>query len=132
MLASFWTAVIGLALQGQAALSGGSAAMAQGVGVSEEGYRAYLPRLRMDAERAGIRRETLDRVFPALTFSPRTIQLDRAQPGGPPGSNANPPFAPYRARHLTQPLIERGRARYAENLGALREISRRTGVPRNS
>lgn len=104
-------------------------AEAQSGQLSEEGFRAYLPRLRVEAERAGIRRATLDRIFPTLTFSSRTVALDRAQPGGTPGSNANPPFAPYRARHLTQSLINRGRARYAENLARLREISRRTGVP---
>jgi len=104
-------------------------AEAQSGALSEEGFRAYLPRLRIEAERAGIRGATLDRIFPTLTFSSRTVALDRAQPGGTPGSNANPPFAPYRARHLTQSLINRGRARYAENLGRLREISRRTGVP---
>ena len=63
------------------------------------------------------------------TFSPRTVELDRAQPGGTPGSTANPPFAPYRARHVTPALIDRGRARYAANLGRLSEIGRRYGVP---
>lgn len=129
MLAFIWVTVSGLVAQTHAALPGGAAIVAQATDVSEAGYRAYLPRLRDEAERAGIRRDTLDRVFPSLTFSPRTVQLDRAQPGGRPGSNANPPFAPYRARHLTQALITRGRARYAENLSRLREISRRTGVP---
>jgi len=107
-----------------------SAALAQATpGLSQQGFQDYLPRLRADARRAGIREATLDRVFPTLTFSPRTVALDRAQPGGTAGSTSNPPFAPYRARHLTQPLIERGRARYAENLGRLNEISRRYGVP---
>ena len=32
----------------------------------------------------------------------RTIQLDQAQPGGVSNSNAIPPFAPYRARHISQ------------------------------
>ena len=107
---------------------GDSPALAQGT-VSEEGFRQYLPRLRAEAERAGIRQATLDRIFPTLVFSQRTVDLDRAQPGGRPGSNANPPFAPYRARQLTQPLIDRGRARYADNLPRLREIRRRYGVP---
>ncbi len=106
-----------------------SPAAAQASGLSQAGFEAYLPRLRAEAERAGIRQATLDRVFPTLTFSPRTVQLDRAQPGGRAGSAANPPFAPYRARHLTPALINRGRARYAENLGRLREIGRRYGVP---
>jgi peptidoglycan lytic transglycosylase B len=104
-------------------------AEAQYGAVSEAGFRAYLPRLRAEAERAGVTRATLDRVFPALTFSSRTIELDRQQPGGPPGSNANPPYAPYRARHLTQSIINRGRDRYAANITRLSDIGRRYGVP---
>lgn len=98
-------------------------------GLSEAGFQAYLPQLRREAERAGVTRATLDRVFPALTFSARTIQLDRAQPGGPPNSTAISPFAPYRQRHLTQSLIDRGRTRYTANVGRLNEIGRRYGVP---
>jgi lytic murein transglycosylase len=104
-------------------------ARAQGTSVSEEGFAAYLPILRAQAARAGIRQQTLDRIFPTLVFSPRTIQLDRAQPGGTAGVSANPPFAPYRARHVTQALISRGRQRYAQNAGRLNEIGRRYGVP---
>ena len=111
---------------------GAAPAEAQGSGLSEAGFQAYLPRLRADAERAGVRRETLDRIFPTLTFSARTVQLDRNQPGGTPGvasGASNPPFAPFRARHLTQALIDRGRARYAANLPQLQAFSRRYGVP---
>ena len=80
-------------------------AMAQRADLSAAGFQAYLPQLRAEAERAGIRRETFDRIFPTLTFSARTVQLDRNQPGGTPGiapSGSNPPFAPFRARHITQ------------------------------
>ena len=110
-------------------LAGTPVANAQVSGLSQAGFEAYLPRLRSEARRAGISEATLNRVFPTLIFSARTIELDRAQPGGTGGSASNPPFAPYRARHLTAPLITRGRARYAENLGRLGEISRRYGVP---
>jgi membrane-bound lytic murein transglycosylase B len=116
--------------EGMVSIGGGPAA-AQG-GLSQEGFEAYLPRLRADALRAGIRPATIDRIFPTLVFSSRTIQLDRAQPGGTPGaspSGSNPPFAPYRARHLSQALIDRGRARYSQNSGRLAEIARRYGVP---
>ena len=106
---------------------GAAPASAQGTDLSEAGFQAWLPRLRADAERAGIRPETLDRIFPTLTFSPRTVQLDRNQPGGAPGSN--PPFAPFLARHVTPALIARGRARLAANLPRLQEFSRRYGVP---
>jgi membrane-bound lytic murein transglycosylase B len=106
-----------------------SPAGAQASGFSQSGFATYLPRLRADAERAGVTRSTLDRVFPTLTFSPRTVELDRAQPGGLPGSNPNPPYQPYRDRHLTSALVSRGRARYAENASRLNDISRRYGVP---
>jgi lytic murein transglycosylase len=108
---------------------GEGAALAQAGELSQEGFETYLPRLRAEAERAGIRAATLDRVFPTLAFSARTIELDRAQPGGRAGVPTNPPFAPYRARQLTQALIDRGRARYDENRARLAEIARRYGVP---
>ena len=104
-------------------------AAAQPAGLSQAGFQAYLPRLRTEAQRAGVSRATLDRVFPNLTFSSRTVELDRAQPGGASGSSAIPPFAPYRARHVTQALIDRGRARYSQNIARLNDIGRRYGVP---
>ena len=104
-------------------------AEAQSGGLSEAGFQAYLPTLRASAQRAGISQATLDRVFPNLSFSSRTIELDRAQPGGVAGNSATPPFAPYRAQHLTQALIDRGRARYAANIVRLNDITRRYGVP---
>ena len=106
-----------------------NAAEAQASGLSETGFQAYLPRLRAEAQRAGISRATLDRVFPTLAFSARTVELDRAQPGGSAGSNANPPYAPYRAQHITQTLIDRGRSRYAQDAARLNDIGRRYGVP---
>ena len=106
-----------------------ASAQAQSTSLSQSGFEAYLPRLRAEAERAGVSRTTIERVFPNLTFSSRTIELDRAQPGGRPGSNANPPFEPYRARHITSTLVSRGRARYGENRARLDAIGRRYGVP---
>jgi membrane-bound lytic murein transglycosylase B len=108
---------------------GESPAVAQGGGLSEAGYQAYLPQLRAAAERAGIRAATLDRIFPTLAFSARTIELDRAQPGGAAGTPTNPPFAPYLARQLTPALVARGRARYAADRARLDAIARRYGVP---
>ena len=108
---------------------GESPAEAQSGSLSQEGFEAYLPQLRAAAERAGIRASTLDRVFPTLVFSSRTIELDRAQPGGVAGVPTNPPFAPYRARQLTPALVARGRAHYLADLPHLNEISRRYGVP---
>jgi len=100
----------------------------QSQGLSEAGFQAYLPRLRQEALREGVRPQTIDRVFPTLQFSARAVELDRQQPGGPPGSATIPPFAPYLARHVTPALIQQGRSRYSANAGALAEIGRRYGV----
>lgn len=103
-------------------------AAVQGSGLSEAGFRDYLPRLREAALAGGVSQATIDRVFPTLTFSARTVQLDRQQPGGAPGSNTNPPFQPYLARHVTPALANMGRDRLARNAAALAEIGRRYGV----
>ncbi len=97
-------------------------------GLSESGFRAYLPRLEAEARRAGVSPGTIASVFPSLVFSSRTVELDRAQPGGRPGSEANPPFAPYRARHVNPALIAAGQRRYSANLPRLQAIGRRYGV----
>jgi lytic murein transglycosylase len=103
-------------------------AAVQASGLSEAGFQAYLPRLREAALAAGVREETINRVFPTLTFSARTVELDRQQPGGAPGTSSNPPFAPFLARHVTPALVAQGRSRFADNASALNEIGRRYGV----
>lgn len=105
----------------------GGEAQAQ-AGLSQAGFQAYLPRLRAEARAAGVSQATIDRIFPTLEFSARTIQLDRAQPGGVTGSPAIQPFAPYRNRHITSALVSRGRQRYSANIAQLSDISRRYGV----
>jgi membrane-bound lytic murein transglycosylase B len=104
-----------------------SSAPAQ-TGLGQSGFEAYLPQLEAQAVRAGVSRRTIASVFPNLAFSARTVQLDRAQPGGTPGSNPNPPFAPYRARHVSPALIAAGQRHYNAHLSRLLEIGRRYGV----
>jgi membrane-bound lytic murein transglycosylase B len=116
------------ALLAVAALGGGGDAAAQPSGLSEQGFQSWLPQLRAQALSAGISRETLESVFPTLTFNARVVELDQAQPGGTAGSSANPPFAPYRAQHVTPALIAAGRREYQVNYSRLMEIGRRYGV----
>jgi len=103
-------------------------AQAQSSTVSEQGFYAYLPQLRAQAAAAGISQRTLSQVFPSLTFSARTVQLDQAQPGGTAGNPSIPPFAPYRRQHVTPQLISRGADRYRANWSQLQAIGRRYGV----
>ena len=105
-----------------------SPASAQLSSYTEEGFRAYVPQLRAQAQAAGVSRATIERVFPTLTFSRRTIELDQAQPGGSAGSSAIPAFEPYRRRHVSADLIARGQQRYASNRAQLLAIGRRYGV----
>jgi len=94
----------------------------------EPGFDAYLLTLRSQAEARGISRQTLDSVFPTLTYYPRVIELDRAQPG----STANAPipdFAPYRIRHVDNARITQGRRVYLAQRAQLSRIERETGVP---
>src|SRR5687767_12183478 len=64
-----------------AATTTATTAAIQVSGLSDEGFQAYLPRLRQAALADGVRQDTIDRIFPTLAFSPRTVQLDRQQPG---------------------------------------------------
>ncbi len=83
-------------------------------------------------EAAGVSRATLDATLPTLTFNPRVVSLDRAQPGGNPAAGASPaiaPFAPYRIKHVDADRIGRGRTRYRDLRPKLAAIERRTGVP---
>lgn len=95
---------------------------------AEPGFQAFLIDLRGQAERQGVSRTTLDNVLPTLSYNPRVIELDRAQPGA--GANAPiPAFAPYRARHVDAARINRGRAKYQQLRSNLSRIERETGVP---
>ena len=117
-------------------LAAASLVLAVPAGISEaqtarytaQGFADYLPRLRARALAAGVRPGTIEQVFPSLTFSSRTIELDQAQPGGTAGSSATPPFEPYRQRHVNAALIAGGQRRYQNNYGRLQEIGRRYGV----
>ena len=94
----------------------------------EAGFQTYLQELRRQALAEGVTQRTVDAVFPTLTLSDRTIQLDRAQPGNP-GSTATPPFAPYKASHVDAARIGRGRTTYQAQRARLARVERETGVP---
>lgn len=94
----------------------------------EQGFQAYLVTLRQQALAAGVTQRTAEAVFPTLTLSDRTIQLDRAQPGNP-GSTATPPFAPYKTSHVDGARIARGREAYLGQRARLARVEQQTGVP---
>jgi membrane-bound lytic murein transglycosylase B len=102
---------------------GGARAMAQ----AESGFASYAAGLGRQAIAQGVSQATVDAIIPTLTFNPRVVELDRAQPGADP--NVIPQFAPYRARHVDAPRINRGRSKYASLRPLLARVERETGVP---
>jgi lytic murein transglycosylase len=92
------------------------------------GFEAYKAQLTAAARAAGVRNATIANVIPYLRPNARVIALDRAQPGGPPNSTVIPPFAPYRARHVTPDLITRGAARFSSYRPQLAWLEQRFGV----
>ena len=94
----------------------------------EARFQAYLPALRADAIRAGVRAETVDAVLPTLTLDPQVVRNDRAQPA-PVQSSGFSPFAPYRDQHVSPALIAKGRRAYQAQREHLARLERETGVP---
>jgi lytic murein transglycosylase len=92
------------------------------------GFESYKLRLAAAARTAGVREASIAAVIPYLRQNGRVIALDRAQPGGPPNSNVIPPFAPYRARHVTTDLITRGASRFRAYRPQLAWLEQRFGV----
>ncbi|HEV2569469.1 lytic murein transglycosylase [Sphingomonas sp.] len=114
-----------------------AAAMLLGVGApvaaqDDAGFQEFLGRVRQQALREGVSARTLDQVLPTLTFNPRVVALDQAQPGGNPAgppSTSIPAFAPYRVKHVDRARIDRGRAKYRALRPLLAQVEARTGVP---
>jgi len=97
----------------------------------EAGFQDYLTGVRARAIAQGVSPAAADSVLAGLTFNPRVIELDRAQPGGNPAnpSNATPPFAPYYRSHVDAARISAGRAKYLAERPRLSKIEAQTGVP---
>lgn len=93
------------------------------------GFDSYLQTLAAKARGQGVRQSTIDAVVPTLSYSPRVVELDRAQPGGSGNPNAIPAFAPYRQQHVDPERIRRGRAAYVRLRPLLARVERETGVP---
>jgi membrane-bound lytic murein transglycosylase B len=92
------------------------------------GFEAYKLYLAAQARSEGVREATIQANVPGLQLSRRAMELDRSQPGGPPNSTYIPPFAPYRAQHVTSDLIRRGQARYSSLYGNMTRVQARYGV----
>ena len=92
------------------------------------GFRQYLSEVRGRAAQQGVSAATLDRVLSSINYNARVIQIDRSQPETNPNAPV-PSFAPYKAKHVDNSRISRGRVKYAELRPILGRIEAETGVP---
>ena len=96
---------------------------------SDAGFRAYLDSLRPKAMELGVSAATMNAVFPTLSYNPRVVALDRAQPGGGSFEATIPPFEPYRRKHVDAARISGGQQAWRANRAKLIAIEQETGVP---
>jgi membrane-bound lytic murein transglycosylase B len=95
---------------------------------AEAGFQGYLQLLAARARGAGVSEATIAAVTGGLTFNPRVVSLDRAQPGGG-ATSTLPSFEPYRRKHVDPARISGGRRIYATSTSTLADVERRYGVP---
>ncbi|WP_265562684.1 lytic murein transglycosylase [Sphingomicrobium arenosum] len=94
-------------------------------------WEAYKRHLAARSRAEGVSQRTIDAVIPRLEIEQRSIDLDRAQPGGSPGSTRIPPYAPYRRKHVTADIINRGKAEARQHWTTLHRIQDQYGVDKD-
>ena len=90
------------------------------------GFAGWLAGFRSEALAAGVRPATLDAMLANLRYSPRVVELDRAQPDD---SGTVARFDDYVARRVEPVRIGRGRAAKVRHATKLAELEAATGVP---
>ncbi|MFA7440542.1 MAG: lytic murein transglycosylase [Sphingomonadaceae bacterium] len=96
------------------------------VQADEAGFSAWLVQYRQGAVQRGLSAEWIDKALADAVYTPRVVELDRAQPDDSGRRNV---FASYLDRQLTPQRIADGRARASAHSSALKRISAETGVP---
>ena len=114
------------ASQVQPAASAGAGAAGDSPARSNE-FQAYLQLVAAKARGQGISQQAIDSVLGGLSYNPRVVALDRAQPGSSPG--APPSFWDYYARHIGAARITSGRNALADNAALVARMEAQYGVP---
>lgn len=92
----------------------------------DAGFQAWLGGFRAAEAARGVPATVLDATLGGLTFSPRVVELDNAQPDDSGGPSL---FADYLNRRLEPVRIGRGAAVRDAMTGELTTLEARTGVP---
>jgi membrane-bound lytic murein transglycosylase B len=94
-------------------------------GYSWETYKIRLAGL---ARQQGVRDSTIQANLPGLSMNSRVIELERTEPVAQSVGGTVGVLSPYLRSHVTQSLIVRGRANYADHYDGLSRLYSRYGV----
>ena len=97
---------------------------------AQSGFQAWLSTYRAHALAAGIRPTTLDDALSGLSYSPRVVALDRAQPDDS-AVVSTARFADYLARRLEPVREGRGLSTKGRYQARLSSLEAATGVPQS-
>ena len=89
----------------------------------EEAFRSCVEKLKEQARSQRISSSVINEHLASVSFVPRVIELDRAQP------EFTTSFADYMGRRVTEDRVARGRALLAQHRPLLNEIAAEYGVP---
>lgn len=112
---------------------GGQGPVAPAIAVTGEaparmdGFESYLQFVAAKARGQGVGQGAIESVLAGLTYNPRVVALDRAQPGSNPA--APPAFRSYYERHIGAARINGGKAALAEFAAEVRQAEAQYGVP---
>ena len=104
----------------------GIAAEAEAAPATDVAFAAWVADFRAAEIAKGVAPAALDAVLDGLRYSPRVVELDRAQPDD---SGRVATFADYVDRRVEPVRIARGRAAHATSATALASAEAQTGVP---
>ena len=91
-------------------------------------WYGYKLRLAALARQQGVSEATIQANVPGLSKNERVIELERTEPVARSSGGVVGALSPYLRSHVTDSLIRRGRANYADHYSTLRNIDARFGV----
>jgi membrane-bound lytic murein transglycosylase B len=87
-----------------------------------EGFSEFLQQISIEAQKQGIRNETITKAIAAIKFVPEAIKLDKSQP------EFRKNFYNYRSKVLNQTRLNRAKAELAKNYKVLSQVEEYFGV----
>ena len=93
-----------------------------------DSWMRYKQRLAILARQQGVRDATIQANVPGLTVNNTVIELERTEPLARSSGGVVGALGPYLRSHVSESLIRRGQANYADHYDALSRIQARYGV----